>query len=98
MKLKIKEFRKALGLTQSQLAEKVGVSVSYLSEIETGKKTANTRRMTQLASALDIQPYDLLPDENLSDEIRQHLQTLSRLSRNDLEAVLRHAEVLANSR
>ena len=34
---KIKYRRKKLGLTQSELAEKIGISEKHLSKIETGK-------------------------------------------------------------
>jgi len=97
MELKIKEIRKAKNLTQGDLADKVGVSVSYLSELESGKKPANTRRLAQLAAALDVEPHELLSDVSLSEEIKRHLLNLSQLSEADRDAVLRHAEGLVKN-
>ena len=53
----------------SELAEKAGLSVSYLNEIEKGKKYPKSEKIATLADALDV-PYDKLVslklDKNLS--------------------------------
>ena len=41
------------GLTQSQLAEKAGISRPYLTEIETGRKEGSIRAMKALAQVLE---------------------------------------------
>ena len=50
--LKIKERRKALGVTQAALAEEVGVSPSYLNLIENGKRPIGGRILIRIARAL----------------------------------------------
>lgn len=60
MKFKIREMRKARGLTLEELAEKAGISRSYLNELELGAKTINANRLTQVASALGVWPEDLI--------------------------------------
>ncbi len=60
IRLRIKELRKAKGWTGDVLAERVGVSRSYLSEIETGKKTINLPRLLAIASALGVSVPDLI--------------------------------------
>ena len=55
----VKVLREHRGLSLRGLAERAGVSSSYLSEIEAGKKPGSFDAMTRLADALDV-PLDLL--------------------------------------
>ena len=45
---RIKEARKKKGLTQEQLVEKMGVSIAYLSKVETGKIHINLERLSEI--------------------------------------------------
>lgn len=94
MKLRIKEIRKARGLTVEALADRAGLSKSYLSELENGKKNANAPRIEAIARALGVTPFELIDDSGLPADLREHLAVLLRLSPNDREAVLRHALAL----
>ena len=55
----IKLCRTKRGLTQGELAERVGFSVSYLSLIEKGKRTPDLEVLNQTAQALNM-PLNLL--------------------------------------
>jgi hypothetical protein len=57
--LKLKQHRMEKGMSLSGLAIKSGLSVSYLNEIESGKKYPNTDKIAILADALDTS-YDKL--------------------------------------
>ena len=46
-------------MTQSELADKVGIARSYLSEIESGRRSLNDATSVVLARALDIHPMFL---------------------------------------
>lgn len=51
----IKELRKAMGLTQVDLAEKSGVSRTIISGLESGTTTVtSTATLLKLAKALDV--------------------------------------------
>lgn len=64
------KFRKQRGLTQSDLAELVGVTQSYISQIETGRKSL-TGFMTDLALELGIRiRYDVEAAEEHPDGMR----------------------------
>lgn len=91
MLLKVKEFRKQRGLTVEQLASKAGLSKSFLSEIENGKKQINGRRLQDLADALGVRPHDLIADVDLSQDIADHLHVVEQLDPEDQAAVYRHA-------
>lgn len=56
----IKVWREYRKWTQSQLAEAVGISVPFLSQIETGKRKASTKVMAGLAKTLRVAVDDLL--------------------------------------
>ena len=57
--LKVKQFRMARGLSFSELSESSGISVSYLNEIEKGKKYPKADRIKDLARALGTRPEEL---------------------------------------
>lgn len=50
-----REYRK---ITQQQLAEKVSISVPYLSQLETGKRTASLDVLTRLVTELNLDAID----------------------------------------
>lgn len=64
MRLAIHRHRKAQGLTLEALAERAGISRSYLNELENGSKVANARRLQQIANALGIQVTDLIEQDH----------------------------------
>lgn len=49
---RIRDKRKSLGLTQDQLCQQVGISKSFLSEVETGKRNLSSNNLLDLAKAL----------------------------------------------
>lgn len=57
--LKLRQLRTEKGLSLQQLADASGLSVSYLNEIEKGKKYPKTEKIASLADALDVS-YDWL--------------------------------------
>ena len=64
----IAQRRKAEGLTQSQLAEKLGITDRAVSKWETGKSLPDASIMLQLCELLQITVNDLLCGEVVSME------------------------------
>lgn len=62
---KIRKFRKAQGFSQEELAEKIGISVTHMSHIETGNTKLSLPVFVDIANALDVQTDDLLNDRNV---------------------------------
>ena len=58
--MRIKEARKNKGLTQEQLVEKMGVSIAYLSKVETGKIHINLERLSEICGILGVTEGDIL--------------------------------------
>lgn len=65
---KIRQIRKAKGLTQEQLAEKIGIDNKHLSRIEKGRHMPTYKILKNLSSVLE---FDIFEIENMPlDEIR----------------------------
>ena len=63
---RISNVRKALGLTQAELSEKIGISEKYLSRIECGKQLPSVVIVAQMCEALSISADELLSlDRNI---------------------------------
>jgi len=55
----IKKLRQKLGLTQKELAEKAGLSVSYLTDIENGRERPAIKTLARIAKVLGVSINDL---------------------------------------
>ncbi len=55
----IRERRKALGLTLAQMAQRTGVSLGYLSQIELGKNSASIETLYRISLGLGFKMADL---------------------------------------
>jgi len=75
---RIKGIRKALDLTQAQLAELVGVDAKHISRIEGGKNFPSPEVIGKIADAFKIYPYELFVFENepSADELKSSLLDL----------------------
>jgi len=59
---RIRKFRKACNLSQEELAEKVGISTTHMSHIETGNTKLSLSVFVDIANALSVQTDELLYD------------------------------------
>ncbi len=66
--VRVRQQRELNGLTQSQLAARVGVSSSFIGHIERGEKKASVETVVALCNAMEISPSVLLQD-SLSDAV-----------------------------
>ena len=66
----IKHFRNRLGLSQLHLALELGISTTFLSDIETGKKWVSAQTLSQIAETLKIEVFELFkPEQNIRDDV-----------------------------
>jgi transcriptional regulator with XRE-family HTH domain len=64
----IKRYRNFRSLSQAELAEKLDISIPFLSDIENGKKWVSPRTLAKMADAFCIEAYELLkPEKALPD-------------------------------
>lgn len=94
MKLRIKDFRVARGLTVEELAARVAMSKSYVSEIENGKKRVNDRRLEAFAKALGVTVRELIVEAGDDASVMAHLDTYRQLSSASRAAIEQHALAL----
>lgn len=71
---KLRRFRQRQGLSLQKLSKDTGISVSYINEIEKGKKYPKSDKILTLADALEVS-YDELISLKLSNELK-YLSTL----------------------
>jgi transcriptional regulator with XRE-family HTH domain len=81
----IKLYRVHSGLSQSELAEKAGISIPYLGAVERGDKWPSPATLAGIARSLGLEPYDLLKPENTSS--REVRKTVAKLTK-DISALV----------
>lgn len=69
MRLKITELRKKVGMTQAELARRVGIAGPTMHQIERGIRNMTVERQKKIADALGVPPIELV-DFSGSDEDR----------------------------
>ncbi len=91
---RVRHFRQQLHLTQEQLAERVGVSASFLGHIERGSRVASLETVMQLCAVLGVTPNDLLADEAILSrlELPQRVTLSPRKLLQDIALLLREQE------
>ena len=64
-----RERRQARGLTQRELAERSGVSLRFLMDVEAGRGNISVRRLADLATALATTPADLVSSDTAAPRL-----------------------------
>ena len=78
---RIKAGRVAAGLTQERLAEKVGISSTYLSAIECNVKDPKLATFIKIANAIGASADDLLADVLNVKQYEQYIEREERISK-----------------
>ena len=73
---RIRQQRKLLRMTQEQLAEQAGISLSFLGHIERGTRKASLDTLVRICNALHVSPQLLLQD-SLADNLLGDASTVS---------------------
>jgi transcriptional regulator with XRE-family HTH domain len=88
----VRAWRKYRGLTQEQLADRIGVSGSNISLLESGKQNYTQRILEELALALGTSPASLLAEDPADQtgawQIMEKLRLLSPAERRRAIAIL----------
>jgi len=97
---RIRKYRKSYHLSQEQLAEKVAISTTHMSHIETGSTKLSLFVLVKIAHALSVHTDSLLHDNpkitrtDLGDEI---LNLLDSCSTEDMYILLDTMKALKTS-
>ena len=81
--LKIRQFRLERNLSLAEVATKVGFSISYLNEIEKGKKYPKADKILSLANAFEVD-YDELVSLKLINDLEPIAEILNSTILTDL--------------
>lgn len=91
--VRISQKRKALGITQEDLAEKLDVSVQFISYIERGQKGVGLENLVKLSQLLNTScDYLLTGERNESDntELFERIKNLSAKEYNLIEMIVNY--------
>ena len=95
---KIRKFRQKLGMTQHDLAEKVGVTEKQISKIETGIHYPKFENFVKILDSLKISlkefSADMEQDKELSPQQKSLLKLFNKLSDVEIDYVLSVAKQL----
>lgn len=71
---RIKQQRILAQMTQEKLAEKAGISLSFLGHIERGTRKASLDTLVKLCNALKVSPRVLLQDSLMDDLLGDNVE------------------------
>ncbi|ATF13600.1 XRE family transcriptional regulator [Brevibacillus brevis X23] len=98
----IREIRKAQGLSQEQLAEKVGTKHTDIGKLERGERNVTLKTLEKVASSLEIEVYKLfeydIQEKSTEKEylINRINQSLIDMPESDLRKVLSILNIIYN--
>jgi transcriptional regulator with XRE-family HTH domain len=74
----IKFLRSSKGLTQAVLAEKVSISIIFLSSIERGTKFPNPDILARIAKTLGVEVFELFKGDLVPSDSKELITHLSK--------------------
>ena len=93
----IKELRKKIGLTQNQVAESLGVTPGYISNVENNRTAMSLRILTYYARlvgcSLDSLVGELEPEYSETALDRELYQSIVKLDKDTKEKLLKTIEL-----
>lgn len=99
---RIRKYRKAQNLSQEELAEKVGISVTHMSHIETGNTKLSLPVFVKMSEFLQVSTDALLFDavqtnkNTIETEILKNLQDCSAEQLMVLNDIVKHTKIAMN--
>ena len=93
---KIRRYRKEKGLSQEQLAEKVNISVTHMSHIETANTKLSLPVLVDIASVLQVQTDELLFDSKPQGGATLLMQLVADCTPQQIEMIVELAKTVKN--
>ena len=89
----LKDLRKETGITQEQLAEKLGVSGRTISRWETGKNMPDISLLVEIAEFFDVSIPEIIKgerkSENMKNETKEVAETMSDYAKAEKEQLIK---------
>ena len=93
---RIKSKRRAVGLTQEALAEKLDISVEYLSRVEGGNANASFTLLEKISDVLTLGEEELLFGRDVSDESSDFTAAFRNLTPEKQYAVMKIVRIISD--
>jgi len=74
----LKKLRNDVGMSQKELADKLGVSDTVIVNYENGKKTPNLKRLVQMADILKCTLDDIIELDKAIEEFHEELSKIEK--------------------
>lgn len=81
IKNNIRQLRQKAGLTQAQLAKKIGISQVHLGRLENNARSMDLEQVENIAAALGVKPLDVLPPSWKTEEVSPEELEILRMIR-----------------
>lgn len=97
MRIRLQELRKARDWTGQDVADKLGITKGYVSELENGKKTPGARLLMRMAAAFGCEVHELFdgsPEDRTAAELAAHMEVMKDLPEEDRRFIQRSARGL----
>ena len=91
---RISACRKDKRLTQEQLAERIGVSLQTVSNIECGKKAARPENIAKICNALDSTADYILLGKRSESQMKNIVKSLTTLTDREYKVIEELVELL----
>jgi transcriptional regulator with XRE-family HTH domain len=94
----MKRYRVLIGITQAELAERAGISVGYVGEVEMGRKFPSPEKLEAIARVLELRPFRLLmgpedvTDAMGPDAVYETAEKLKKLITEGIDDFVREAD------
>lgn len=76
----LRDYRVKAGFTQEELAEKIGISLKYISRIENGNNGVKTQTLIKYMNILGISPNTLYGSFLSNPEVKADIQLYNKIS------------------
>ena len=93
---KIRKYRKEKGLSQERLAEKVNISVTHMSHIETANTKLSLPVLVDIATVLQVQTDELLFDSKPQGSAALLMQIIRDCTPDQLDMIVELAKTVKN--
>ena len=93
---KIRKYRKEKGLSQEQLAEKVNISVTHMSHIETANTKLSLPVLVDIATVLQVQTDELLFGSRSQDSTALLMQIIQDCTTEQIDMIVELAKTVKN--
>ncbi len=95
---RIFQKRRAMKLTQEQLAEQIGVSTQMISNLECGKKAIRPENLIKICQALSISADYVLTGSKTDSALDQIIHKISALTPEELQMVSTMIDYMQNKK